>query len=402
MRVLVVLLVLLSPPAWAVYHCPDGTVGSLKGQSCNLTTLRCCPGLVCIGGGCKLGVATTTTTPATTTTLRVQTTTTTAAGATSTTTTQPTAEGAWQHLATVWGAEPGDFPLLHSLGVNLAIVTVGLDQPTWESFYAAAIANDISLITVLWDGSLNNAHWLWNGHRYLMNPATDSASDPRVAYVTYLKTHPEALAHTFATYTFHEPGNPDNSGGGETCAQMQSLWHDWHALGLGIPLYGESVTDVDCCASGCVDYTNLGVYPFKSGGGYWAITAAYDPVGQRINYGQFPASEATAVVSARDNYCTNVLDRIAMLPPAPDGTRTKELFLLGLHGDAPDGLRTPTAAEMEYFYFGVVEPLKPRTVGFTYYPFTQVAGNYTDWLQRHIGDPAYVTAVDAIDANIAR
>src|SRR5262249_9520939 len=150
-----------------------------------------------------------------------------------------------------------------------------------------------------------------------------------------------------------------------TCSDMQGLWSDFHALGLGVDLYGESVADVDCCRAGCADYANIALYAFTHGG-YDDVVVTRVPGGIDFSNG-FTTNETTAIAHMRDSLRVQGL-RFNEAPAAPNGTHTRAVVLMQTSAQGCCGAdRMPTAAEMLDFWSGAVRPNRDVLGGMAYY-----------------------------------
>jgi len=161
--------------------------------------------------------------------------------------------------------------------------------------------------------------------------STSTSTDPGAQFLSFLQANPAFKAHTFAVYSFHEPFNPNNGNAQRSVLQNQTLWKQFHAMfGDSLPLYGESITHVDGCENGCVDYAGLGVYSFASCGGK-PLYAAVDvvPAADGVDF-----STEVCITSVAEGIqrATAMLDamynRSHHAPPASDGTFTKFLPLI--------------------------------------------------------------------------
>ena len=313
-----------------------------------------------------------------------------------TTTTVPVSKSDWAGVYGAWsldeGNEDAEMAQLESLGINLVIANVGLDEtnldpnfPGWTQYYDSAIAHHINLIPILWDPSKNQTVWNWTGSEFKVDPAK-YPTDPGAHFFAWLHQDPERLSHTFAVYSFHEPFNSQNGQAQRTVFQNQTLWTQVHALFPDVKLYGESITHVDGCENGCTDYAGLGVYSFSLCAGkpaYSAVDVVPAPQGVDFSTELCVTSEAEVIQRAKamlDAMYTRSHDAT----PAPDGTFSKFLPLIQTFvAPLPEVSRMPTAQEMTDWANEIVLPRQDRELGMAWYCWSKAASEYTTSLEYH-------------------
>ena len=145
----------------------------------------CCDACPAPGGGPSCPAPTTTTSSVTTTTV-------------------PVSNSDWAGVYGAWsldeGNEDAEMAQLESLGINLVIANVGLDEtnldpnfPGWTQYYDSAIAHHINLIPILWDGSKNQTVWNWTGSEFKIDPAK-YPTDPGAHFFAWLHQDPSGSA----------------------------------------------------------------------------------------------------------------------------------------------------------------------------------------------------------------
>src|SRR4029453_4476400 len=235
-----------------------------------------------------------------------------------------------------------EFTKLSSLGVNLVVQNVMLQEdnsdpnyPGWKQYYAAAVRHDIRLIPVLWDPRKSQTVWDWNAaKREFELDVRRYPNSPAARFLQFLRKDPAYLRHTFAVFSFHEPFNPENGQAQRTVEQQRKLWRQIHQEEFpngGLQLYGESITHVNGCENGCVDYAANSLFSFSYCSGaprYSALTLVTNAAtGIGIGYDRCIASKEGAIQRGKEQ-----LDffrkRSRSAPPAPDGTYTRFLILV--------------------------------------------------------------------------
>ena len=362
--------------------CPDG------GSPQSLVENNCVkPGVRADGGGTVRGVCPTTTTLTTTTTMSTAT-------STTTSTTVPVTGSDWRGVYGAWSVDESSvepsFTTLESLGINLVIANIGLDEsnadpnfPGWQQWYASAVAHNLNLIPILWDGGQNQTVWHWTGSEFKLD-ISKYPTDPGAQFLNFLQTNPIYKAHTFAVFSFHEPFNPQNPGQ-RTVLQSQTLWTQFHAMfGDTLPLYGESAINVNGCANGCVDYAGLGVYNFASCGGQ-PLYADVDEVSASdgIDFStQLCVTSEAETIQRAGAMLDAVYNYSHTSPPAPNGSFTKIVPLIQTFvAPLPEVSRMPSAAEMRAWVDDIVLPRKDRLVGVVWYSWSKASSTYITSLE---------------------
>src|SRR5262245_2033026 len=319
-----------------------------------------------------------------------------------TTTTQPAQTGNdWRGVYGAWGIFEGrlasEMATLKSLGINTVVQNIGLAQskpdphfPGWQQFYDAAVQNGINLIPILWDGSKNQSVWNWTGSEFKLD-IHKYPTDPGAQFLSFLQANPTPHTHTVAVYSVHEPFNPGNGNAQRSVLQNQTLWKQFHAMfGDSLPLYGESITHVDGCENGCVDYAGLGVYSFASCSGK-PLYAAVDvvPAADGVDFStELCVTSAAEVIQRATAMLDAMYNRSHNAQPAPDGTFTKFLPLIQTFvAPLPEVSRMPSPAEMQQWVEQIVLARRDKVVGVTWYCWDRASSTYETSLEYSQFDP---------------
>ncbi len=290
-----------------------------------------------------------------------------------------------------------DFSALSSRGVNLVVQNVLLQEntgdplhPGWRGHYEAAVRHGIRLIPILWDGSKGQTVFAWNAARGEFELDIDRyPNSPAARFLQFLRDNPTFLSHTFALFSFHEPFNDENGAAQRTVAQNRKLWQQIHQEEFpngDLKVYGESITHVNGCENGCVDYAANSLFSFSYCSGaprYSALTLVPSAAtGINIWYDRCITNKDVAVqrgIEQIDFFRKHSHDA----PPAPDGTYTKFLILIQSYVENPAATvysRMPSASEMREWVERIILARKDSVVGVAWYSWDRIASHYQKWL----------------------
>ena len=272
----------------------------------------------------------------------------------------------WQNVYGVEFAEPADFSDLRSRGVNTILSVVGTSQTSWDTYYQAAVSNNIKLIPMLWGSG--QTIWTWNSNAAEWELSINRYPNSIGAqFLNFLRNNPADLNQTFAVYGFHEPFNPQNPGGMVSVDQQRRFWqqiHNEEFPGRQLNIYSEDISHA--CPNGCADYDHLTLYNFANcdGGIYRNLNS------NGVGYSSCTNSQTEAINTSRahlDWYYNN----IHTANPAPDGTYTKLIALPQTFAMNYSNLwnRMPSAAEMYAWGTEIVGQRKARLAGMLWYPY---------------------------------
>jgi hypothetical protein len=307
----------------------------------------------------------------------------------------PLSAGDWENVYTIhalyYATLDQYIKEVSSRGINVVIQNILLQadtgdplNPGWRPHYDLAVKYGVKLVPVLWDGSKDTSTWEWNaGADEFELDINKYPNSVGAQFLQFLRDNPAYLAHTWAVYSFHEPFNPANGKAQRTVHQQQRLWQQFHAAGLR--LYGESVTETAGCANGCIDIAGFGTFNFSECGGKATYTDdVVEPAAMGVDIASTycVTDEAKTIADTANGNLEGLYNWSHSQPPAPDGSYTKYHVLVQTFiAPLPEVSRMPTAAEMRTWGTQVVAPHKNHVTGMGWYPWRQIAGSYTAWLQ---------------------
>lgn len=308
------------------------------------------------------------------------------------------APGMWIYGMHDVGKQDSELVQMKSLGINTIVQTLPLDERGWKQSYDQVVRHGTQLIPILWDGSKDQTVWDWNAEDKEFE--LDIKKYPRstsARFLDFLRKNPDCLSHTAAVYSFHEPFNPENGKAQRTVEQNRKLWQQIHQEEFPngeLKVYGESVTHQAGCENGAVDYEGTGLFSFSTVRGkpmYSTLnykTRGPSGITTWMNTGIADKDQAIREALAQIDF---FLDRALKAPPAPDGSRTKFIYLIqtfAANKKANVFSRVPEAWEMEEWVQQIIKPKKDRIAGMMWYCWGKIASHYQGWLKNDRYDTA--------------